>query len=673
MTTALYKFDVGESYASKCFPARTLLCHRKDGAGHWLVAHRKTVEQKYRNVHTRKKENHHLHYKSNESESKTAAEGGKSDTLAGNTLDGPFLIQLHCVDKPSELCSVDISEQRLNAVKPEDLREFDSVVYINASVNSLSLGCFSSFCSLRELDLSLNGLRNMTFDAANFPHLEVLDLSYNKLSADDIVSIGRLSRLKVLHLSGNRLHHLPPNLGSSDLDLTQLPTTEEDTQFRALEVLMLDDNKLSSGVFSSLANLRRLQYLNLQGNRISEIPYLQLRGCLNLLQTSNKQHNEDQGLESNPTDENFKRTSELGSPQSLSHIFDMENWEEYYEGSSLPLPELQFLNLADNKIAEEEALLAAALFPMLSELVIHSNPLTTRRSGDPPLLTSYLQERLGITIKRKKTPEVVKPPVTVNMDPKWKVDERLPKVPKKPALMEAPLGSLFGDHGSLAEKKHEYLCENLTSACSSQTEVEESEETVMRTDETNQDAESFFVTQATDVPDYEFNLPSDEEEKAENMERSEDDTIPEKFKCYKMLMDAKPNPDVSEPVGIQTTVRMLEHTLKNLIVYRDSKPKLDSLQTPYREKEKRIKNLPSLKSIKQRDEKVEEMLKEIKESKTLRGIALSSVLHNTGVDKQEYEEALSLLKDMKKKYKMVHMKTVEQAARIESDLNTNQK
>lgn len=33
---------------------------------------------------------------------------------------------------------------------------------------------------------------------------------------------------------------------------------EEDTQFRALEVLMLDENKLSSGVFSSLKNLKRL-------------------------------------------------------------------------------------------------------------------------------------------------------------------------------------------------------------------------------------------------------------------------------------------------------------------------------------------------------------------------------------------------------------------------------
>lgn len=32
---------------------------------------------------------------------------------------------------------------------------------------------------------------------------------------------------------------------------------EETAQFRALEVLMLDDNKLSSGVFSSLTNLKR--------------------------------------------------------------------------------------------------------------------------------------------------------------------------------------------------------------------------------------------------------------------------------------------------------------------------------------------------------------------------------------------------------------------------------
>lgn len=33
------------------------------------------------------------------------------------------------------------------------------------------------------------------------------------------------------------------------------------------------------------------------------------------------------------------------------------------------------------QIFEEESLLAVALFPLLSELVIHSNPLTTQTNG----------------------------------------------------------------------------------------------------------------------------------------------------------------------------------------------------------------------------------------------------------------------------------------------------
>lgn len=92
-------------------------------------------------------------------------------------------------------------------VKPEELEVFDNVAYINASINSLSLGeyacihypanfilaslcasfmksyqrlsivfvagSFSSFVSLRELNLSLNEVSDLMFDAAAFPLLEV--------------------------------------------------------------------------------------------------------------------------------------------------------------------------------------------------------------------------------------------------------------------------------------------------------------------------------------------------------------------------------------------------------------------------------------------------------------------------------------------------------------------
>ncbi|KAI3373603.1 hypothetical protein L3Q82_022197 [Scortum barcoo] len=510
------------------------------GAGHWLVAYRKAEDQKYRSLYKRIKD------------IKSVA-----DTPCGNTLDGLFLLQLHCVDKPSELCSLDISEQELNSVKPEDLKVFDNVAYIDASVNSLSLGSFSSFVFLRELNLSLNGIYDMTFNAADFPHLEILDLSYNSLAADVIVSIGWLPRLKVLHLTGNQLLHLPPNLGASSHDSTQLL------------------------------------------------------------------------------------------------IFHKENWEESCRGSSFPLPQLQVLNLADNKIAEEEALMAAALFPMLREIDIHANPLTTQRSGDPPLLTYYLQERLGVTIKRKKTQEAAKFQLKVSTDPKWKVEERIPKVLKRPLLMDA-----------LA-----------------QTHVEKSELTVKRTpqsegrsrDTPHESTEHFFVTQVADVPECEFDLrPSDEKETAENKERDQDDAIPERFAYYELLMDAKPGADAVEPIGIQTAVRMLEHTLKTLNVYRDSKPKLDSIQTPYREREKRIKNLPPLKPTKQPTERVDEMIKAIKQSTAIREFPLSSAMQSTGANKQEHKEALSLLRDMKTKYKMVHKKTMEQEAAIGSDRNADQ-
>lgn len=58
-----------------------------------------------------------------------------------------------------------------------------------------------------------------------------------------------------------------------------------------------------------------------------------------------------------------------------------------------------------------------------------------------------------------------------------------------------------------------------------------------------------FHGQTTDVPDYELNLQPDETETAGSKDGVEDDTTAEKCKYYKMLIDAKADPDVVEPVG----------------------------------------------------------------------------------------------------------------------------
>lgn len=86
-----------------------------------------------------------------------------------------------------------------------------------------------------------------------------------------------------------------------------------------------------------------------------------------------------------------------------------------------PFPELAYLNLAHNQIVEEEALLAVAAWPMLVELDIHDNPLTSNHSGDPPLLKRFLTARLGIKLVRKGQQPKTKPQVVVPQKKKRKV------------------------------------------------------------------------------------------------------------------------------------------------------------------------------------------------------------------------------------------------------------
>ncbi|XP_026861048.2 X-ray radiation resistance-associated protein 1 [Electrophorus electricus] len=652
----VYKLDNGESLHSNCFPVRSFFPQSQEGAGHWLVTHRRIVEERYRAQKNKKSGQRFRTGPSVQSNSeKHELRGSKS---AGNTLNGQLLMELHCVDKPSDLCSVDISERKLQLIKLEGLEEFESVAYINASDNSLTLDPFCRFPSLRELDLSLNGLCILEVHAEGFPRLEVLDLSYNGLSSDGILCVGLLPRLKVLHLTGNNLKMLPPNMAGPYAPPDEV-APHSSSLFEALEVLMLDDNKLTSpGVFSSLVKLKRLQHLNLQGNHISEVPYLhmppiQVPATSVLMTEGTKEHVMKMDCFSDFQEDQKKFITRTSN-----------GLVEYSEDFYPPVPQLQYLNLASNEIAEEEALLAVALFPMLRELVIHSNPLTLQRSGNPPMLTWFLQDMLGINIRGKKTAE--------------KVKTKIPKVPLITTALcisetsctergnknNSPLPSeckstdvlLPGPSQTSTERK-----EDLATARGA--EHLEGEITEIPRD-THQTEEPFFVTEVNNL------LEPKSQEKAEKTEEitqflKKDTECTGKLIGYEALLD---NLDMDMPrhVGIQHTVKVLEHTLKNLLVYRDSKANLDHLQRPYREQQKRIRDLPPV-PCKVKEEKVKEILTEMKEMRTIHEVPLDKILKSKDVYRKEYEEALKLLKDMKMKYKTIHLKAVEQAAQIESD------
>ena len=78
-----------------------------------------------------------------------------------------------CVDDPADLCSAGISGQGLCEVKSEDFALFDNVAYVNASENYLPLEAFKGFPIIRELEMTLNGLRGINIQMGDFPRLEV--------------------------------------------------------------------------------------------------------------------------------------------------------------------------------------------------------------------------------------------------------------------------------------------------------------------------------------------------------------------------------------------------------------------------------------------------------------------------------------------------------------------
>ncbi|KAI4886827.1 hypothetical protein NFI96_018396, partial [Prochilodus magdalenae] len=651
-------------------------------AGHWLVAHRSHSDRSYRTTKRQKSAEHLGAAPSAGSESeKTDLRTPKG---AGGTLNKQLLMAMHCVDKPSDLCSLDISEKKLQLVELQGLEEFDSVAYISASDNYLTLEPFSRFPALRELELSLNGLCTLEVNPKAFPRLEVLDLSYNNISADGILAVGLLPRLKVLHLTGNNLQMLPPNMAGPYTPADEL-APQSSSLFQSLEVLMLDDNKLSSpGVFSSLAHLKRLQHLNLEGNYIFEVPYLEE---MPLFQQPSASFPETEGITENAT-----TTKYLGIPDPQLNREEFVNRaiaEDkepglYSNDFCPPFLQLRYLNLASNEIAQEEALLAVALFPMLSELDIHSNPLTTQRSGDPPVLTSFLQNRLGINIRRKKTTNTVKPRIMLPVDSKRKVqvNTKIPKVPKVPFITATLCASESPctERGNKNKSPLPSECKStdVLLPCSSQTSTEEREEDVAVAsrseyledieicDENQQTEEPFFVTEINDLLESEYHEKAQESENSAHIFRQETIHRPSRLTGYEGLLDDNLDFDMPEPAGIQHSVRVLEHTLRNLLVYRDSKANLDHLQRPYREQQKRIRNLPPVKPYKPKGEKVTEILSAMKENKTVRDVPLDKVIRSKDVYREEYEEALILLKDMKRKYQMVHMKAMAQAAQFES-------
>ncbi|XP_075583867.1 X-ray radiation resistance-associated protein 1 [Pelecanus crispus] len=694
-TTGLYKMGDGSNYATNCFPARNILRASKEGdtssrSGRWVLACRATPRARTEKGTTGK---------SPQQRRKPPECAFMEENNEDNVLDEPFLMKHHCLKNPSDLCSVNISSQNLVSAKEDDFEKFDCVAFINAAENLLTLEPFRKFPGLRELELSLNRLRNLKITAREFLHLEDLDLSYNNLSPQDIWTLGDLSQLKILRLTANGLRSLPPDLAGS-WDSAHL-------RFPSLEVLLLDDNRLSDpSVFVSLSHLCSLRELNLDRNRISAVPYLHqaesrqfflhpaldgdsfraewYKSLSSLWQQPRLPQQEDVEVPAEleakkgqleyvmlQNDGDLDRTEAVFNSGSQEHPGPVVPREEGEPSAlrtllapSMPrdvcaaFPELKRLSLAFNKIADEMALLPVAFFPCLKELTFHNNPLTTTRSGQPPLLTRLLQHNLGIKLVRQKSPAVERWHFSIPLKASRKVTSHLPKVTKRPLMLEASVKTfLWKQLPAAVEAARDAAApspaqplppiSSVTPAGNRRTVLEEGEgDPRPSPGSAEEDVAPFFMTQVEDVsrpllrPVAEGRL----EKRSEQSQDGSSQVVPEQYKGYEELLSGDTDPDFAEPVGIQKNVQALYYILKHPLVYQDTKPRLDSVQKPY-VPQKKHGRMPGPPARKTRAEVLEGILMAMRNTSTITEIPLASVLRKKKSNPKMYRDARRLMEE----------------------------
>lgn len=143
--------------------------------------------------------------------------------------------------------------------------------------------------SIRTLKLRGNFIRSIQCGQMDaYPLLQLLDLSGNSINSIEDDALGRQESLSVLYLSGNKLRGIPKSLPSELLELHLernwvLKVYKDDLLgLRSLEVLLLNDNKITTIELGAFAHLRSLVTLDLSRNSIKILNPGSLAGPLAL-------------------------------------------------------------------------------------------------------------------------------------------------------------------------------------------------------------------------------------------------------------------------------------------------------------------------------------------------------------------------------------------------------
>lgn len=235
-------------------------------------------------------------------------------------VDMPNCLSLLCkTDSGLAHAYVKLDAKQMKLTNIELLNQYEHLRYVNLSQNYL------------ENVITLNKLRSLLW----------LKLNNNRL---DSARLEKMPYLQVVDFSGNNIRNVlgieHPHLEQLNLNYNQIPSFEglEPGALPNLVSLQLRGNKLSSTM--GLENFRNLKHLFVAANQITSLEGLATLESLEILHVRDNQ------------------ISSFG--------------ETFVDGS---LPNLRYINLRANNVANIAEVKKLAVLPKLSELVLTDNPL----------------------------------------------------------------------------------------------------------------------------------------------------------------------------------------------------------------------------------------------------------------------------------------------------------
>ncbi|CAF1027217.1 unnamed protein product [Rotaria sordida] len=672
---------------SNCFPVRNLL-RSSSSNQQWVVALRDTEQRRFAAILTTLSSPTPFETDIAQRETKKKQRWSGKEKTIEHLLDG-FFIMHHCaIEDPSNVVILNVNGLDLREVKEEDFLLFDNVLRIDANENQLSFHGFKTFPQLIQLDLSFNQIKNIKLNVNDYETLEELNLSYNNLTMHDIETLGMLPSLRILRASGNDLVGLPRRLAKPFVHTDTHGKEYVKERFPRLEELYLDHNKLvEDELFIHLSCLKNLKRLHLQYNQIRTIPFLKvLQGRQVVQEYSKIAIKRKQIITPNPPMNYFPHgLNSTGDELIKSTIFEEDeetstnnqskNIVTDDEDIALPaFPELQYLDISYNLIEEEDDVMAVASWPSLTEIILADNPLVQRHVGFPPLIESFLMDRLGMKVHRinpslKPEKQFYAKPIKKHRQVTSHIT-KVPKIPVDQLLSGAVKQYIDYIKNDTDIQSNQQLLPLLTGTSEQNSSSEEDKYKTIDTtlndednkynsnstteDQTpNQQTENIFMTEFENDDIYQNVIQMERPSPPEPTGPLQPSMSPdEKFKGFEVFLDIENENDITVPKNVIHCVRDLKQILRNPLVVRHDNVQVNRRQRTFIPK-RMERTLPPIKlPNRPKVEEINKLLDLIRDRQTIIDQPLGKVLNNNK-DKKNQRHAKSLITQIQHHYGQV--------------------